>query len=172
MFLNYIKEFIVKKSIKKRLLNVKTSLESGVVKKVGLIIDERYFSKADLVIQELLKNGILEQNLEVLFYKDRWKKSDSIAKIKCSAQDLNWNGSLSGATLNNFINNDFDLLISYYDVEKAILMVVTQESKARFKVGFPKVEKGLNDLLINITTENHSVFTQELFRYLKILNKI
>lgn len=172
MFLNYIKEFIVKKSIKKRLLNVKTSLESGVVKKVGLIIDERYFTKADLLIQELLKNGILEQNLEVLFYKDRWKKSDSSAKIKCSAQDLNWNGSLSGAPLNNFINNHFDLLISYYDVEKAILMVVTQESKARFKVGFPKVEKGLNDLLINVTTENHSVFTQELFRYLKILNKI
>jgi len=72
-----------------------------------------------------------------------------------------------------FLNaQKFDLLISYYDVEKAILLTITHNSKAQFKVGFSSVDKRLNHLMINTNAENYKVFTHELFRYLKILNKI
>jgi hypothetical protein len=74
--------------------------------------------------------------------------------------------------VNNFISERFDLLISYYDVEKAILLNITHNSKASFKVGFSSVDKRLNHLMINTNAENHIVFVHELFRYLKILKKI
>ena len=72
---------------------------------------------------------------------------------------------------NDFINEKFDLLISYYDVEKAILLKITHNSKAQFKVGFSSVDKRLNHLMINTNAENYKVFVHELFRYLKILNR-
>jgi len=64
------------------------------------------------------------------------------------------------------------MLISYYDIEKAALLLVTQRTNANFKVGFSTIDKRLNHFMINTVAENYTVFTNELFRYLKILNKI
>jgi hypothetical protein len=66
----------------------------------------------------------------------------------------------------------FDLLINYYDVEKSALLVVTNLSKAKFKVGFAAVNKKLNHFMINTEGGNYAIFTEELFKYLKILNKL
>ena len=172
MFLNYIKEFSIKKTVKNSLLNVKSSLDSGTIKTIGLLIDESYFSEINLLVNELRLNGILEENIEVLVYRNRLKKNKSISQATFSSKDLNWNATISNPAVNDFVNKEFDLLISYYDIEKAILLVVTNESKAHFKVGFSSIDKRLNDLMINTNAENYKVFTHELFRYLKILNKI
>jgi hypothetical protein len=72
----------------------------------------------------------------------------------------------------DFKANKFDLLISYYDIEKVPLLLVTQRSKAGFKVGFSNIDKRLNHLMIETTAENSLVFIDELFKYLKILKKI
>jgi hypothetical protein len=57
-----------------------------------------------------------------------------------SPKHLNWNAEINN-TVNYFIDKEFDLLISYYDIEKAILLIVTNNSKARFKVGFQLLTK-------------------------------
>lgn len=172
MFLNYIKELSVKKTVKNSLLTVKNSIESGTITSIGLLIDESYFAEINLLVNELSSNGILANNIEVIVYRDRLKKNKNISQATFSSKDLNWNGTIDNVAVNDFVNKEFDLLISYYDVEKAILLVLTNESKARFKVGFSSIDKRLNDLMINTNAENYKVFTHELFRYLKILNKI
>lgn len=172
MFLNYIKELSVKKTVKNSLLTVKNSIDSGTITSIGLLIDESYFAEINLLVNELSSNGILANNIEVIVYRDRLKKNKNISQATFSSKDLNWNGTIDNVAVNDFINKEFDLLISYYDVEKAILLVLTNESKARFKVGFSSIDKRLNDLMINTNAENYKVFTHELFRYLKILNKI
>ena len=172
MFLNYIKELSVKKTVKNSLLTVKNSIDSGTITSIGLLIDESYFAEINLLVNELSSNGILANNIEVIVYRDRLKKNKNISQATFSSKDLNWNGTIDNAAVNDFVNKEFDLLISYYDVEKAILLVLTNESKARFKVGFSSIDKRLNDLMINTNVENYKVFTHELFRYLKILNKI
>ena len=172
MFLNYIKEFSVKRSIKKGLLNVTNETKSGTVKKVGLIIDETSFTDGELLINELLLNGILKENIKVVVYNDRLTKNNAATQTIFSLKDLNWNATFNNGLINDFINYEFDLLISFYNIEKAILMLVTQKSKAHFKVGFTSVEKKLNDLMIESSLKNYKVFTHELFKYLKILNKI
>ena len=172
MFLNYIKELSVKKTVKNSLITVKNSIDSGTITSIGLLIDESYFAEINLLVNELSSNGILANNIEVIVYRDRLKKNKNISQATFSSKDLNWNGTIDNVAVNDFVNKEFDLLISYYDVEKAILLVLTNESKARFKVGFSSIDKRLNDLMINTNAENYKVFTHELFRYLKILNKI
>jgi hypothetical protein len=172
MFLNYIKDFSVKKILKNSLHNVKSSSLSTTIQTVGLLIDASYFSEKEALINELIANGIAADNIKVIVYKDKFKKSDAHPYPTFGAKHLNWKGEITDSQVNDFVNENFDLLINYYDVEKAILMVATHNSKALFKVGFSSIDKRLNHLMINTSAENYKVFIHELFRYLKILNKL
>lgn len=172
MFLNYLKEFLVKKILKNSLLNVKIGSFSGAIKTLGLIVDESYFNHTQLLVNELVTSGIAEQNIELLLYKSKLNVNFVSSVTKLESGHLNWKAQIKNEAVNAFLAKDFDLLVSYYDVDKAVLLVATHESKAKFKVGFSTIDKRLNNLMINVNPENYKVFVQELFRYLKILNKI
>lgn len=172
MFLNYIKDFFAKKILKNRLQNVKSSASIYSIQTVGLLIDENYFFETEALLKELLSNGILQNNIKVVAYRDKLKKNETYSQFTFCAKDLNWRAEITNPAVIDFVNEKFDLLINYYDTEKAILLTITHNSKAQFKVGFSSIDKRLNHLMINTNAENFKVFIHELFRYLKILNKI
>jgi hypothetical protein len=172
MFIKYIKELSVKKILKGSLHNVKPSSLVKKINTVGVLIDESYFEDKDALAKELVDQGIQEMNIKFLIFKDKIKKSDVFFQPTFCNIDLSWNGNIKKGFVNEFINQPFDLLISYYDIEKAPLLLVTHHSKALFKTGFSTVDKRLNHLMISTNAENYKVFIHELFRYLKILNKI
>ena len=172
MFLSYIKDFFLKRILKNRLHNVKNSSATATIQTIGLLIDESYFFEKKELVKELIVNGIPQSNIKIILYRDKLKKNEQYSQLTFGLKHLNWNGEISNPIIKDFINTDFDLLISYYDVEKATLLTITHKSKAHFKVGFSSIDKRLNHLMINTNVENYKVFTDELFRYLKILNKI
>ncbi|WNM18317.1 DUF6913 domain-containing protein [Flavobacterium capsici] len=172
MFLNHIKEFITKKIVKNSLSNVNNSSSDILIKKVGIIFDETYFYEKSDLIKELTKNGIKEEDCSVLVFKNRLKKNTVYDYPHFTYKNLDWNGHISKKEVKDFINQPFDLLINYYDTEKAALMAVSSQSKSNFKVGFSTVDKRLNHFMITTNAENYKVFIEELFKYLKILNKI
>ena len=172
MFLKYIKDYFLKRILKNKLHNVKSISSTDSIQTIGLLIDESYFSEKEALLKEIIANGILESSIKIIVYRDKLRKNESYSQPTFSIKHLNWNAEITNPTVNDFINQKFDLLISYYDVEKAILLNITHNSKALFKVGFSSVDKRLNHLMINTNAENHTVFVHELFRYLKILNKI
>jgi hypothetical protein len=172
MFLKYIKDYFLKRNLKNNLQNVKSIPSAVSIQTVGLLIDESYFFEKEALIKELIANGILESNIKLIVYGDKLKKNAVYSQPTFSITHLNWKAEITHPTVNDFINESFDLLISYYDVEKAILLNITHNSKALFKVGFSSVDKRLNHLMINTNAENYQVFVHELFKYLKILNKI
>jgi hypothetical protein len=172
MFLKYIKDYFLKRILKNNLQNVKSISSAVSIQTVGLLIDESYFFEKEALVKELIANGILENNIKLIVYRDKLRKNEIYSQPTFSIKHLNWKAEITNPIVNDFINEKFDLLISYYDVEKAILLNITHNSKALFKVGFSSVDKRLNHLMININAENYTVFVHELFRYLKILNKI
>lgn len=172
MFLNYIKNFFLKRIYNKKHQDIINVSSSNTIQTVGLLIDESYFFEKEAFIKGLVDNGILESNIKVITYRDKIKKNENYAHPTFSIKDLNWKSEITNLDVNHFINEKFDLLINYYDVEKAILMNISNASKAGFKVGFSTIDKRLNHFMINTNAENYTVFTQELFKYLKILNKI
>lgn len=172
MFLNKIKDFITKKIVKKRLLNVSLNASSSSIKKVGIVFDESYFYEKEALINELILNGIKEENIDILVFKNTIKKNETFDYPTFSFKHISWSATFDKEEVNSFINKDFDLLISYYDTEKSALLLVTHSSKASFKVGFASVDKRLNHFMIATNAENFKVFMDELFKYLKILNKL
>ena len=172
MFLNYIKDFLLKRFLKNSLHNVKNNSVTIPIQTVGLLVDESYFFEKDNLVKELIANGILEKNIKIIVYRDKLKKNEMYSQPTFGIKHLNWKAEITNSEVNDFSNEKLDLLISYYDVEKAILLTITHNSKAQFKVGFSSIDKRLNHLMITTNAENYKVFAHELFRYLRILNKI
>lgn len=171
MFLNYIKDFFVKKTLKKSFQNLKNIESVNVVKTIGLLVDGTRFAETELLIAALTTNGIAPENITTIVYRDKFKKTAEKTHPLFNSGDLKWNGEIYSPEVNDFINEKFDLLISYYDIDKAILLKITYDSKAQFKVGFSSIDKRLNHFMIQTDIIHYTIFVNELFKYLKLLNK-
>lgn len=172
MFLNYLKNFFTKKIVKNTLSNVGHSASINRIKTVGIVFDETYFHEREALVQELVSNGISPNAIQVLVFKDKIKKNEVFDYPTFSHKDLSWTATFDKSEVKDFIAQKFDLLINYYDTEKSALLLVSNQSKASFKVGFSSIDNKLNHFMINTNAENYKVFIEELFKYLKILNKI
>jgi hypothetical protein len=172
MFLNYFKDFSTKKIVKNSLSNVKHFATEKSIKKVGIIFDESYFQEREGMVESLIQNGIAESDIKVLVFKDKIKKNEIFDYPIFTQNDLSWRGTIDKKNVKDFVNEPFDLLINYYDTEKVALILVSHLSKASFKVGFASIDKRLNHFMIDTNAENYKVFMNELFKYLKILNKL
>jgi hypothetical protein len=137
-----------------------------------LLLDETVFSQKENLIQELIANGFAANSIRILVYRDTINTKETYSDYTFNGNSLNWDGTIKDEVINEFIQTEFDLLISYYEIEKAILLLITNNSKAKFKVGFSSIDKRLHHLMISTAIENHTVFVNELCKYLKILNKI
>lgn len=167
MFLNYIKEFFVKKSLKNNLHNLKNEVFTSNIQTVGLLIDESKFRHSKELAKELVLHGIAAEKIKIVAFRDKFKKKKTYSRPTFGKKQINWQGQIAEDFLNEFIETEFDLLISYYEVEKAILMLVTSKSNAKFKVGFSSIDKNINRWMIDTEITNYKLFISELFRYLK-----
>ena len=172
MFLKFIKDFSLKKIIKKSLPGYKPLTSPDAVITVGILIDESYFFDKEGLIVELISNGISRSNIETLSFKEKVKPKEIIDYRYITRKDISVSGTFEKEDVAAFINTPFDMLISYYDVEKAPLLLATIKSKAKFKVGFSGIDNRLNSFMISSQAEKYTEFVSELFKYLKILNKI
>ena len=167
-----MKDFILKKTLKKNLKNLENSFTIGTVKSVGLLIDSTCFVETEELIQGLIDNGIKLENITTIIYSENIKNSINSKFTSFSSSQLSWNGRITGLEVSDFITQNFDLLINYYDIENAILLNITHNSNAHFKVGFSNIDNRFNHFMITTTIENHVIFIKELFKYLKLLNKL
>ena len=172
MFLNYFKNFYIKKYVKNKLSNVTNLFQNAKVSTVGILVDETLFKKKETLIDQLINNGIDVNNIRLLVFKDKIQKKETYNYPIFSQSDLSLIGKIINKDAEAFIAEPFDLLINYYDLEKVSLIIATNESKAKFKVGFETIDKRLNHFIIESKIEDYDIFVTELFKYLKILNKI
>lgn len=172
MFLNQLKDFSTKKIVKNQLPDSCTPPSDSKVETVGILFDETYVVRHDEIIEELVKNGIKRENISILVYRAPLKKNETVDYPFFTPRNFSWTATIKKQDVQDFLARHYDLLISYYDVEKAPLLLISHLTKAGFKVGFSSVDKRVHHFMIDTVSENYKLFTDELFKYLKILNKI
>ena len=172
MFLDFCKDFFLKRKLRNNYIQNPHFPTSDKIKNIGILIDETYFFEKENLIKNLIDFGFLKNDIHILLFRNSIKKADQFLFPIFSNKDLNWNGSNNNQDVKNFTNQKFDLLINYYDAEKAALILVSAQSKASFKVGFSSIDIRLNQFIIQSNVENYKIFISELLKYLKILKKI
>ena len=171
MFLDYLKGFVIKKAIDKSLSADVVATDVHKIKTVGIVVDQTFLNFIPRLKQNLLAYGIKDDTIEIIVRNSNLKAENVDKYDTFNASMVTWNGAFLESPIKKFIEKDFDLLISYYQ-EKPVLMLVSSLSRASFKVGFSSIDKRINNLIIDASAADYSIFDQELFKYLKILNTI
>jgi len=172
MFYKTIKDFLLKKYIKKRLSKGLAEVNNDSVKTIGLLIDSTHFSQFDKLINEFKKYSNGQFKVNILVYRKRAKKNEIIEYPFYTKGNIGFSGKINKKEVENFIAFPFDLLINYYDSNNTNLELVSVLSKAKFKVGFELVNQSINHFFVKTYVEKYADFTKVLFDYLKILKKV
>lgn len=172
MFFNYFKDYFLKKKLKNYLSNVADVTSDNKVQTVGILVDETAFFQTVALKEALIKADFLEKNIAIIAFNANTKKNQLSNYPVFSWEHINWSFQIQETSVLDFIQNPFDVLVSYYDTNNSFLQWITYQSKASFKVGFFSVDKRLNHVLIDTVTQNHKQFVQEFVRILHLFNKI
>ncbi len=172
MFSKIIKDFFLKKIISSKLTSADLDVSINKIHTVGVIIDESYFSNIDSLKKEIEQYGVEQKNIKILLFKKKVSKKEVVKELFFTRNDMKINGEISKNEVNVFLDQPFDLLINYYEVERPSLLLVSKASKAHFKVGFSTIDKRVNHFMVNTSVSQYKEFISELFKYLKILNKL
>ncbi|MBT8260969.1 MAG: hypothetical protein HKO92_01375 [Flavobacteriaceae bacterium] len=172
MFLKRFKD----KSNQKYINNVLNSRISNVKNKrinsVGILFNLAEFSDYDVFKKFIKSLNVKDNKVKFIAYiedeKDTLNSWDSYYYEK----DFGWKGKVNNIELQEFINTKFDLLISYYTVNRYELNIVTALSKANFKVGIAIHDERLNDFIVKVKPNEFVTFITELKKYFKVLNII
>jgi len=76
-------------------------------------------------------------------------------------------GVLNGV-LSEFSSRRSDVLINFYDKDDIFLKYLSAKTNKRFSIGFNTVDNELNDLIIEVDSQDIDVFVNECVKYLKI----
>ena len=79
-------------------------------------------------------------------------------------------GKIKNATLEEFVEKEFDLLVNYSGTDWVFSEVILTRSKARLKAGFDADDAGWQDISIKIPGNKMDTFHEELVKYLRIMN--
>lgn len=167
-----IKRFFLRKIINKRVLDLNTDVPNDKIKTIGIIVDTTYFFDTEKLVSEIKSKNIPFKDIKVLSYNDKVNHKDSLTPLSYSIKDISLTGEIKVSEVQDFLNYPFDLLINYFDEEKLPLLLAVISSKAKFKVGLSPIDFKFNDFIIDSDAKEYKNFISELYKYLKILNKI
>lgn len=142
------------------------------VTSIGCIVNLDQFDDVQAFYDLALEFSLQPNAVQVIGYKEEYNKNSPYAAPMFTDRDLGWKGEIQNGYAYEFLSKEFDLLINYYTEDKLVLQLMTLHSKARLNVGFGEVDKDLNDLILNTSIKDFTIFKKELKKYLFILNEI
>ncbi len=161
-----------KKYLNKLLSEREVSVDNKKMKSLGVILnfDEISNFNAFNVLASRLK--VHTNKIKVIAYTKDAKKEVNTWDACFNENDLGWKGEIKNIELRTFLEEPFDVLISYYKEELLELKLLTALSKSQLKIGILQTDSRLNDIIINTKIEERKIFEDEVFKYLTVLNKI
>lgn len=145
-----------------------------------VVSNEEVYTVAILISAELSKFISVQEEAERILdignmrtYRYRPFSKNQVRSYKYyTEKDFNWKGEPKKGPFKDFIEEPFDLLIGYFNKNNLYLENAVLRSKAKFKVGFAKVNQGLYDLEIAESPNKVESFLSELKKYLLVLQKL
>ncbi len=170
-----LKSFKVKSNQKfvEKLLKARTAAVSKKkVKSVGVILHLEEFADFEAFRNYFKSIDIRENRVKIVAYSEMETAKEKLWDTFFIAKDFGWKGKLNNLELEEFVNREYDLLISYYRSNILELNNMTAQSRANFKVGIADYDQRLYDLIIDVKPNDFKLFGSELKKYLNVLNKL
>ena len=170
--LKIIKEKTLQKRTLKNVNKRNVSDRNSVLKTIGLLMDEKFYEDFKILDEYADFFKVKAKNISILTYKAKLLKNTVQETNQITNRDFGWKGDLHNPQAQNFLNQDFDMLIGVYAEKNSYLDWMISQSKAKFKVGFKNADEKLFDLIIQVSPSEKEIFITELKKYLIVLNKL
>ena len=159
-----------KSARKKQISNLNNATNIG-------IISNNQDEKSNDIIKEFV-DFLSQKNIQVyvIEFINKKIKNDNYLKKKgfnfFSLKDINWYYKPKSVIVDEFINNDFDILIDLSLNNNCFpIQYINAMSKAKFKVGKFYEAPNYYDFMINIDANNNlKFFIEQIKHYLTIIN--
>ncbi len=174
MILKGLKRNAIRKNVEAHLGKRQARPQSiSSLKTLAVLIDASQSVNIVSLLKLANELGVKSERLKVIGYKENQKELDEDKEAAYySDKSFGISGAIKSRSLQEFINEEYDVLINFYEEDLIELNYVAAASKAKFKVGFAAVDNRINDLIIGATTNDTNLFIAELKKYLKILQII
>ena len=172
MILKAFKEKSNQKYVNKLLATSRATVNSNKVKTVAVLLNANEFHEFEVFRVYFKELGLNSPKHKIIAFTSDDKLEHNKWNTHYSPKDFGWKGKIENVELEEFVNTEFDALISYYKEDSLELNLVTALSKANFKIGISGKDDRLHDFIINVKPDEIELFKMELIKYLKVLNKI
>lgn len=172
MIFKAFKEKSNQKHINKLLNSRSAAVNQKKVQTVGVILNLSEFADLDAFRSFFKELEILPPKTKMITFVEDNKITDKLWDTYFSPKDFGWNGTIKNIELQTFIDTEFDALICFYRQNVLELNLITASSKANFKIGISNYDPRLYDLILDLQSNNFTLFKTELKKYLIVLNKL
>jgi len=170
-----IASFSLKKKLKKT-VRTRQTINLNNAKSIGIIYNDNE-QKSNEIIKEFV-SFLSQKDIQVYVVEfiNKKIKSENYIKKKgfnyFSLNDLNWFYKPKSIIVDEFINNDFDILIDLSLNNNCFpVQYINALSKAKFKIGKFYETPNFYDFMINIDSNNDlSFFIEQIKHYLSMIN--
>jgi hypothetical protein len=150
----------------------KAGVNSKKIKTIAVLFNVDEFSDFESFRAYFKELNLTSPKHKIVAFTDDDKFEVSQWESYFSPKDFGWKGKINNIDLQSFIDEDYDVLISYYKSDNVLLNLITAASKANLKVGLARTDERLYDLIIDVNPKNFEIFAIEFRKYLNILKKI
>jgi len=172
MFFKRFKTLSLQKNITLILKSRTKNFQSAKVTSIGVIFDYESYYNYDFFQELISELGVMKNKIRFIAMIANEKNRPNSWDSFFSLENFDWLGKPNNIEIDEFLDQPFDLLISYYSPNKLELNLVTALSKANFKIGINNEDSRLHDLIINVEPSKTDVFRIELLKYLTQLNRL
>lgn len=146
-------------------------------KKIALLYqadDEEVYKKVKRYVKYLKEEEGIRKIMALGFSTEKETPFFLQAKLEFdhfTKKELNWYGKPAGTIVDNFIEEDYDIIIDLTMERVLPLRFILVNSKAKFKVGrYSDENEPYYDMMIAVSEENLDHYIKQINHYLKIIN--
>lgn len=172
--MEFLKKYYLKKRIQTNLKALKSysSRLEGSVSKVGCLIDMDVIKDIDPLLQLVKHYALRPENYIFLGYKKQSEETHANGVPFLTDREINLQGKVRNYHADRLSEQEYDILINYFNKPKLPLLLLSSSIKAKLRIGFEGIDRDFNDIIISCKLEEEAVFTNEVKKVLStILNK-
>lgn len=173
MILKSLREKAIDKRIRRELQRESEErlASPGEISSLAIIIDYEKLADFRPLMKLASTLSVANEQVYIAGYVDKVHKSVNYLIPVFSESSVKTNGMVRSPQMQEFLSRKYDLLVSYYSDDNAILRLMTALTRASFKVGIAKDLSMFNDLTLLTGENDFEGFQTELVKYLTILSK-
>ena len=166
-----VKNYYIKNKIRKnfKALDNYNKLLNNELTKVGCIVDMDVVKDVNPLLGLIKHYAIRPENYIVLGYKRVSEETHANGTPILIDKEINWQGKIRNYHSDRLAEQEYDLLINYFNEPKLPLLLLSSSIRAKLRIGFQGIDLQYNDIVIGCTPNQETVFVNEVKKVLSTI---